>query len=222
MAFNDLRGNDFPATFGDGNGSLIDWSGVTGIWLCYTCNETGGPYYQLDETKAEATNHRAKEHTVMRGGNYVSTVPAEAKAKSKPGLCAWCNEKRAYSRGHCNTCVLRATKAWLVEQGLMGEAEGLQTYLAEIAGKRPVPKKKPTVLPNARTDGQCSWEDCEKAEVTRGLCRGHYNAAYAAGIITRVVRHTICTVDGCAIDTYAKNLCSRHYREARRAEGKRS
>lgn len=43
----------------------IDWSGVTGIWICAKCNDRGGPYFTEAATKAGLHIHTNDVHIVV-------------------------------------------------------------------------------------------------------------------------------------------------------------
>jgi hypothetical protein len=124
----DPAGNDYPHTYGDMYGSLIDFSGISGVWVCYTCGEQGGPEWTVADTKAQAALHRQKVHTVRIKDKRVSTVTAEAKALSVAAQCQDC-EAAAYKRELCQPCNRKRIIAWLRENGLAGPTETLTHYL---------------------------------------------------------------------------------------------
>lgn len=63
-----------------------------------------------------------------------------------------------------------------------------------------------------------SCSNCGNPKVlARGLCQGCYHRKKRTGSVARTyVRNTgHCSVDGCPEPSFAKNLCSRHYQQAR-------
>jgi hypothetical protein len=122
-------GSDFPGTYGDGMGCLIDWSGWTGVWVCFQCNEQGGTYLDLDDTRHAAAVHRVQKHAAgnTRYARTSEAMSEENVLKSRHRTCMDCG-KPSVKRGLCNSCANARTIAWLRENGKAGPDESITMY----------------------------------------------------------------------------------------------
>ena len=65
----------------------------------------------------------------------------------------------------------------------------------------------------------CSFTDCDKVHIAKGLCMGHYRQVYRGDELTSLRRyksHRPCYIDGCDIEQDSHELCKEHSRRFRR------
>lgn len=236
--------HDFPVTFGDGKGHVIDWSGVTCVVVCLACGHQEGAFFTVADGRAAATKHRTDRHTehiVTEGkgaqGPTVrkrNTFPADAVQASKHTLCQDCGKKPARRRGLCNTCADIRLLAWLQENGHADQDETITSYRKRTAGVyttgrwaghtlgTPVPRKPPRE--------RCTEEECVSFAAEDGLCLSHSKkrrhmtewVALVAevnefrGNPANSYGHE-CFISGCTHHARLKGLCQQHYAKHRTA-----
>jgi NMD protein affecting ribosome stability and mRNA decay len=84
--------------YADRWGMGLDWSGVSGVYVCPRCGEQGGPYFSATDTASAAAHHRKQAHA---GEAW------EAQAKT----CVACGVKPANAgRGMCRSCVTKEAR----------------------------------------------------------------------------------------------------------------
>lgn len=167
----DIYGLDFPHTYPDSRGAIIDWSGCVGIFVCLfpgCLDNQQGPYFSLNDTLKAATRHRASYHTDLDTG-IIGHGQAEAKAAAKPpAICMDCNTRKSNARGLCKPCADRRAHAWLVlnqridpEESYSGYRERLRQQFPELR-KQPAPK--PTPKPARQPEPEKAPQDKPRAD----------------------------------------------------------
>lgn len=196
-----LNGTDFDVTYGDGKGSLIDWSGETGVTVCFTCGTQCGPWYSFEETRRGAEGHINQHHRWrdQKGQQHLDVTP-EAIAKSKVTACIDCGKDKLRNKGLCSGCSERRIFKRLDEQGLLEPGEKLTTYRKRLerdynspqwANRKPEPKP-PT----------CRKKVCSNAPVQDGYCAEH----------VPVVRPE-CEAPACMVKPqHGQRYCTKHRR----------
>ena len=217
--------HDYPYTAGDSRGSLIDWSGVTGVAVCYVCGWSGGPAFSISETMNIATVH----HNAAHPENTPLTEKAEAASKPGPGCTTPDCPNKHKAKGLCSGCIDRTKFAWIQELGEAGLDETYEEYKARTrvvptsgrwAGHTVAVKRK-----RVKEKAPCSMPGCERPYSALGLCVNHYAAerrrSNRVEKTERVKRS--CTVPECEKQELAKGLCRPHYNQAwyydRKAKG---
>ena len=206
-----------PGSYKDGKGGMADWSGNTGVAVCFECGRQEGVFMSIEDTHNYNTKHRAIAHP--------EGVRRELLIDLKREPCMRCESALARSRGYCMKCYGVLVTDWRREHGPWCAvydcdegvaAKGLCRVHMKNINKPPVKAAWEQAAPQPRT-GLCSFEDCGRPIKCRGLCQEHYRQQ-RVGQALRPIRAranahaATCWRVDCERPHYAKGLCHSHYR----------
>lgn len=112
------KGYVYHATYGDGGGHLIDWSGITAVIVCFACGEQQGPYFSITEARSAAVAHRLELHSEPdKLGRPQVKMPPDAVEESVDRVCRECERKTVpvFRKGLCAACGARRRKTYAEE-----------------------------------------------------------------------------------------------------------